>query len=277
MCEYLKGLQMPFPAEDIEWRVSHAVKGQNGARALVLAYVTNRAIMERLDDVFGIAGWKNEYQEWRGKGVKCTLSCKVDGEWISKEDGADETDMEATKGGFSNSMKRAAVQWGIGRYLYNLDQTWVDIKERGQNYISTTTKNRDQIKGYWDTPRLPKWALPEGYEAKESKPQEPHIEPDTGGYSDQDAPPSADDLNNLQDKPPEQPKSQPKTQTAKDIPMSDAQRKYIFKMKNDKKIDDEDFKRIVGELANGKIEVSELNKSEASKVINFLANYQVAS
>jgi hypothetical protein len=236
--------------------------------------------MERLDDVFGISGWKNEYQEWRGKGVKCTLTCKVDGEWISKEDGADETDMEATKGGFSNSMKRAAVQWGIGRYLYNLDQTWVEIRERGQNYINTSVGPRDrkeQVKGYWDTPKLPQWALPEGYEPKGSIPQEPHIEPDIGGYSDQDAPPSTDDLNNLQEKPTEQPKEPQKKQTTTDTPMSDAQRKYIFKMKNDKKIGDDDFKRMVAELANGKTDVSELNKSEASKVINFLANYQVAS
>lgn len=176
MCEYLKALQRPFPAEDIEWRVSHAVQGKGGAKALVLAYITNRAIMERLDEVFGIAGWKNEYAEWRDKGVKCTLTCKVENEWIAKEDGADVSDMEATKGGFSASMKRAAVQWGIGRYLYNLEQVWVNVNERGQNYIRTQTKQKEEIKGYWDTPKLPIWALPEGYEPKEPKQQEPHEE-----------------------------------------------------------------------------------------------------
>lgn len=169
MCEYLKALQKPFAAEDIEWRVSHAVKTQSGFKALVLAYVTNRAIQERLDEVFGIGGWKNEYSEWRGKGVKCTISCKIDGEWIAKEDGADETDMESTKGGFSASMKRAAVQWGIGRYLYNLEQVWVNIQDRGENYISTKVKvgqNQEFVKGYWNTPKLPDWALPENYQPK---------------------------------------------------------------------------------------------------------------
>lgn len=205
MCEYLKALQKPFPAEDIEWRVSHARMTRNRPQALVLAYVTNRAIMERLDEVFGIAGWKNEYQEWREKGVKCSLSCKVGDEWITKEDGADATDLEATKGGFSNSMKRAAVQWGIGRYLYNLDQTWVNVNERGQNYINTTTKQREPIKGYWDTPKLPQWALPEGYESKDTKPQHYHIEPETGVQEATDAPPSEEDLNHLQDTPPAAP------------------------------------------------------------------------
>lgn len=174
MCEYLKALQKPFPAEDIEWRVSHARQTRNGPQALVLAYVTNRAIMERLDDVFGIAGWKNEYTEWRNKGVLCTITCKVEDEWIAKSDGADETNMESTKGGFSASMKRAAVQWGIGRYLYNLDQTWVNINDRGQNFINTKVKvggKEEWVKGYWDLPKLPAWALPENYEHKETAPK----------------------------------------------------------------------------------------------------------
>lgn len=221
MCEYLKALQRPFPAEDIEWRVSHARITRNGPQALVLAYVTNRAIMERLDEVFGIGGWKNQYTEWREKGVKCTLSCKVGDEWITKEDGADVTDMEATKGGFSASMKRTAVQWGIGRYLYNLEQTWVSVKDNGQNYISTQTKQREQIKGYWDTPKLPHWALPTGYDQKDTKPQFEYHEPETPSYESTEPPPSDHDLNNLQDSPP--PKQQqtqvkaPRQETANQV------------------------------------------------------------
>jgi hypothetical protein len=154
---FLEKLQKPFPADDIEWRVQRALSTSKGNKAVVLAYVTNRAIMNRLDDVFGVGGWKNEYKEWRDKGVLCGISVKIDGEWVTKWDGAEETNIEAVKGGFSGSMKRAAVQWGIGRYLYNLDETWVDVKERGENYINDRKAN---IKGYWDTPILPSWALP---------------------------------------------------------------------------------------------------------------------
>ena len=49
-------------------------------------------------------------------------------------------------------MKRAAYQWGIGRYLYNLDPVWVPIKLSGKSYV---------IDG--PPPTLPAWALPEGY------------------------------------------------------------------------------------------------------------------
>lgn len=159
----MERLQAPFDPSDLEWRVQRAMKTQKGNMAIVLAYVTNRAIMNRLDDIFGVDGWRNEYKEWRDKGVLCGISVKMNDEWITKWDGSDETNIEATKGGFSGSMKRAAVQFGIGRYLYNLDETWVQIKESGENYINTKVKSngRDEwIKGYWDTPKLPAWAMP---------------------------------------------------------------------------------------------------------------------
>ncbi|POD45910.1 hypothetical protein BKM15_26185 [Pseudomonas syringae pv. syringae] len=157
MKNIMNQLQKPFLPEDIEWRVQRAMTTTRGNKAVVLAYVTNRAIMNRLDEVFGVGGWKNEFREWRDKGVLCGLSVKINGEWITKWDGAEETNIEAVKGGFSGSMKRTAVQWGIGRYLYNLEETWVDVKEKGQNYINDKKAN---VKGYWDTPELPAWALP---------------------------------------------------------------------------------------------------------------------
>jgi hypothetical protein len=44
---------------------------------------------------------KNEFVEWRGKGVKCGISARneASGEWVTKYDGADETNIESTKGG----------------------------------------------------------------------------------------------------------------------------------------------------------------------------------
>jgi len=55
-------------------------------------------------------------------------------------------------------MKRAAVQWGIGRYLYNLEEGWADVHPGG-NYSGKTPDNK-WFK--WSPPQLPKWAVPEG-------------------------------------------------------------------------------------------------------------------
>lgn len=153
----MEALQAPFSIQDIEWRVSRAMKTAKGEKAVVIPYVTNRAIQKRLDELFSPFGWQNVFKEWREKGVSCGISILWNGEWIQKWDGADESNYEATKGGFSGSQKRAAVQWGIGRYLYDLDEYWVDVKGQGQNYIND---NKSGIKGYWDMPKLPDWALP---------------------------------------------------------------------------------------------------------------------
>jgi len=148
--EIMERLQDPFPPEEIEWRVG-STNGDK-TKGIALAYVTNRAIQNRLDSVFGPFGWKNEFREWKGSSQICGISVKFDGEWITKWDGADDSNTEAVKGGLSDAMKRAAYQWGIGRYLYNLENVWVPIRQQGKSYVLASE------------PRLPAWALPRGYE-----------------------------------------------------------------------------------------------------------------
>ena len=167
--EIMAKLQEPFAPEEIEWRVGATTKDKT--KGMALAFVTNRAIQNRLDDVFGCFGWKNEYREWRGNSQLCGISIKFGDEWITKWDGADNTDYESTKGGLSDSMKRAAYQWGIGRYLYKLDPTWVSIKQQGKSYV---------INGA--PPELPDWALPDGYQ-KPSRSQNKPSDNKPGGTS----------------------------------------------------------------------------------------------
>lgn len=158
--EQEKQLDAPFYADEIEWRIQQAGKGQKGPWAKCLAYVTNRAIMRRLDEVVGKANWQNHFVAGPAGGVVCCLSIRVDGEWITKEDGADNTEFEPIKGGLSDSMKRAAYEWGIGRYLYDLPEGWAEIHENGQHFSRVRTKDGEDISFRWDPPRLPDWALP---------------------------------------------------------------------------------------------------------------------
>ena len=160
----LSKLQSPFDVGSVEWRVGRSGLKDGKPWAMVLAYVTNRAIMDRLDEVCGAANWRNEFREWHVTSQLCGISIRCGEEWITKWDGADITDVEGTKGGLSDSQKRCAVQWGIGRYLYDL--------EEGRAQIISDKKpgcHRDCIKGkngekdvwfYWEPPRLPEWAIP---------------------------------------------------------------------------------------------------------------------
>lgn len=159
----LELLRACFAPEEIEWRIGQCGKNQKGIWAKCLAYISNRAVMERLDDVCGPAGWRNEFAVGPGGGVVCGISIRVtheDGisEWVTKFDGAGNTDIESVKGGLSDAMKRAAVQWGIGRYLYDLEEGWAVVGEKGEYFGKT--KDGDNFR--WSPPDLPAWATPSG-------------------------------------------------------------------------------------------------------------------
>jgi hypothetical protein len=152
----LRRLHAKFSPTDLEWRLQQCGEKNGKIWAMCLCYIDNRAIMNRLDQVMYPQNWKNEYREGPQGGVLCGLSLRVDGEWLTKWDGAENTDVEAVKGGLSDSMKRAAVQWGIGRYLYNLETGFAEVCEGGQK----RGKTKDNKWFRWNPPQLPKWALP---------------------------------------------------------------------------------------------------------------------
>lgn len=161
----LEALRLPFKAEDIEWRVQSASQNQKGTDLLILPYITSRAVMDRLDNVLG-GFWQSNVDKIEGVNpvaYQCRLSLKIGDEWITRTDAAEASDIESVKGGHSNSLKRAAVQWGIARYLYDLKPFWVPLKERGEHRVYGNFKIKGQtqlLKGYFDTPVLPNWALP---------------------------------------------------------------------------------------------------------------------
>lgn len=132
-------LSRPFAPEDLEWRIQ--VTSRDKTSGLAVPYVTNRAIQDRLDEVVGPENWCNEYRAWHGNGKKeaqiCGISIYFEGKgFITKWDGAEDSDIEPLKGGLSDSMKRAAVQWGIGRVLYKMTKPiWVGIEQKGNSFV----------------------------------------------------------------------------------------------------------------------------------------------
>ena len=159
-----KDLNEPFPVEDIEWRIQQSGEKSGRPWAMVLAYVTNRAIMERLDSTFGMYSWKNEFTAGPNGGLLCGICVFHNNEWITKWDGADNTQIESIKGGLSSAMKRCAVQWGIGRYLYNLEVTFAKFNPQGKHSAKIGSSYHK-----WDAPALPVWALPKQHLSDKQK------------------------------------------------------------------------------------------------------------
>jgi len=119
-----KELTRPFDLNKIKWRVGSRSKDKS--KGMVLAYIDARDVMQRLDKVIGPFGWQCTYPH---EGC-CELSLWVEdmGKWVIKANCAGTTQVEAEKGQASDSFKRAAVLWGIGRYLYYLDSPWVPLE-----------------------------------------------------------------------------------------------------------------------------------------------------
>jgi hypothetical protein len=159
-------LAAPFDDNDIEWRLQWSDK--NKENGIAVPYVTNRAIQTRLDRVFGVDGWKNEFIPWHSDGKKSSQLCGISvwlyerREWVTKYDGADDSDIEPIKGGLSDAMKRAAVQWGIGRYLYSMPTVYVKCETRGNSavirkseYPKLNKAHSDHVKSLSGIPIVP--------------------------------------------------------------------------------------------------------------------------
>ena len=143
--ELTKRLTAPFEAQDVEWRIQQTT--QDKSRGLAVAFITSRAIQRRLDETVGPFHWKTEFSPWHqfGNGSQlCALSIYDEErkERVAKTDGAENSDIEPVKGGLSDSFKRAAVQWGIGRYLYSMGAVWVDVEQKGKNCYITESGRR---------------------------------------------------------------------------------------------------------------------------------------
>lgn len=150
MTNIMESLQAEFPFEQLGWKITNTFESQGRFFAYVAPFVDARAIQDRFDEVFGIDNWQVSYEKWGEKATKCTISVFLNERWISKEDGSEESDYSSVKGGFSNSLKRAAVLWGVGRYLYNIKPTKVELSTRsnGPNSIYVSY----QKKGYYFIP-----------------------------------------------------------------------------------------------------------------------------
>jgi hypothetical protein len=151
-------LAEPFDASEIKWRVTHTSK--DGTRGALIAFANPRAYTDRLNQLFTPNGWTRTYEVSHASSltrtkkdkiiqtgkvlVTCTLTIAGVGchsgcgeEWADEENALTAAEAQA--------FKRAASCYGLGRYLYDLSETWVQLDERRQPL---------------EYPRLPDWALP---------------------------------------------------------------------------------------------------------------------
>jgi hypothetical protein len=159
--ELTEALAAPFDPREVKFKPAVV----SGHRALALAYIDARVIQDRLDDVLGVTGWQDEYECLPDGSVVCRLRLRLGDEWITKMDVGGQSEQpdegDRRKAAFSDALKRAAVKFGIGRYLYRLPQQWCDYDPQKRQFART--------------PTLPPFALPKA--AMGAKTPKPAAEP----------------------------------------------------------------------------------------------------
>src|SRR5262245_38669913 len=124
-----------FDVSEVHWK-AQAVSGN---RCLAVPYVDARSVMDRLDDVLGVNGWHDAYDVLPSGEVLCRLSIRLGNEWVTKSDVGAQSEQpdegDRLKAAVSDALKRAAVKFSIGRYLYRLPKIWCDYDPQRKQIV----------------------------------------------------------------------------------------------------------------------------------------------
>lgn len=125
-------------AEEVECRVAQVgrPKGEDPIPWITaLLYKNARCDMAILDETVGPLNWQRHHSR---ENANCILSIwdEEKKQWIEKEDTGTESNTEAEKGLASDSFKRAATNWGIGRELYTAPMIYIPHRDKDgkENY-----------------------------------------------------------------------------------------------------------------------------------------------
>jgi hypothetical protein len=134
-----RDLAAPFDPAVVEWRPQG--KTSPGARVQAIAYLSSAAIRDRLDATVGAGGWSFAWEPLVVDGGELRVAkgaLTVHG--VTNEDVGTSSNFEASKGAVTDSLKRTASLWGIGRYLRSLPVIWIVLDARGQIGEATLAK-----------------------------------------------------------------------------------------------------------------------------------------
>ena len=139
----LKELTKKIP---FKWRVQSFSKQKPSATCV--AYVDARQVMDLLDEVVGTENWQDDYRVIAGN-LYAGIGILCGDKWVWKWDIGTESNTEKEKGQSSDAFKRAAVKWGIGRFLYSIpiQHVTTNAPNTGNNYPYIVDANGKRV---WD-------------------------------------------------------------------------------------------------------------------------------
>ena len=135
MQEVVNALRAPFSGDKVQWRVGST--NRDGDGGTILAYIDKREYEGRLDSVFGADKWSTELS-FNEIGVVVKIKATFpDGSEVYHTNGSGykydkdgRVDADGFKAAISQAFKRAASEFGIGRYLYDIESPWVKLNNK---------------------------------------------------------------------------------------------------------------------------------------------------
>lgn len=128
--QLVAALEVPFDQSQIDWRVMNTTKGQQPARGQVVPYADQRAYTDRLNALFTPAGWTRKYTIHTSANfersadqklaAKVLVTCELTIFGLGSHSATGEEfadDPNALTAAEAQAFKRAAVCFGLGRYL----------------------------------------------------------------------------------------------------------------------------------------------------------------
>ncbi|MFC4454070.1 Rad52/Rad22 family DNA repair protein [Deinococcus sonorensis] len=137
----VRKLRQPFAPEHIRWKVqANPKENQGDTYAVVVVFVDARTVAAHLDDV--VPGqWSTEYAlppvTVGFPALECRLTvCGVTRSDVGTVEPSPRADSD-TKDLYSDALKRAAVQYGIGAFLYRFPQVRAKVEKYGNTWFIT--------------------------------------------------------------------------------------------------------------------------------------------
>ena len=161
----MEALAYPFYKEtpdgsivaDLHWKPSHKV-GKDELECV--PYINGDQVRQRLNDVLATK-WQTRMEKHEDRTI-CILSVYIQdaNDWLDRSDVGTPTATEKEKGETTDSLKRAAVNWGVGAYIKTIPNVTLPMgRENGKNVPMTHDKKTvlmgDNLSNYINTLSLP--------------------------------------------------------------------------------------------------------------------------
>lgn len=149
--EDVKVLNQPFEKDRLGVKVQSFSKDRT--KAMLVLYLQHTDVMDQLEKVD--PSWSTEVVNEEGRGDSVFVRMKMTVKGVTRENVGEGGD---PKSGYSDALKRCAMLFGVGRYLYDSPTVWVDYNDQRDKFKQWTVEEYDRAaqRSRYQRPEPPK-------------------------------------------------------------------------------------------------------------------------